>query len=215
MKFYAVKNGRVPGVYTTWDECKKQTNGFSNACFKSFDNLKDAENFVSVTTPTAPIAAAPIAAPVSAETVETMHIYTDGSFTESYSGIGAYCNYLGKEYKMSKECTKELLSYYSVTGSFRNPTVEFISFAEVCKNVCNLNVHIVFHVDYIGIKNWIENNWQTKEQNISNIKKLCKLPKSYEILHVKGHSGVYGNEMADKLASSMTYVNDFEQFNLQ
>ena len=31
MKFYAVKNGRVPGVYRTWDDAKKQVDGFSGA----------------------------------------------------------------------------------------------------------------------------------------------------------------------------------------
>ena len=27
-KFYAVKKGRKPGIYESWDECKKQTLGF-------------------------------------------------------------------------------------------------------------------------------------------------------------------------------------------
>ena len=35
-KFYAVQNGRVPGVYLTWDECKKQVDGYSGASYKSF-----------------------------------------------------------------------------------------------------------------------------------------------------------------------------------
>lgn len=28
MKIYAVKKGRVPGVYRNWDEAKKQVDGF-------------------------------------------------------------------------------------------------------------------------------------------------------------------------------------------
>ena len=35
-KYYAVKKGKKPGVYRTWDECKAQTDGFSGAIFKSF-----------------------------------------------------------------------------------------------------------------------------------------------------------------------------------
>lgn len=31
---YAVKVGRVPGVYATWAECSKQVTGFRGAEFK-------------------------------------------------------------------------------------------------------------------------------------------------------------------------------------
>ena len=27
-KYYAVKNGRKPGIYSSWDECKKQVEKF-------------------------------------------------------------------------------------------------------------------------------------------------------------------------------------------
>ncbi len=42
-KFYTVWVGRKPGVYSSWDECKKQTAGFDGAQFKSFETQQDAE----------------------------------------------------------------------------------------------------------------------------------------------------------------------------
>lgn len=45
-KFYAVKVGRVPGVYTTWPECQSNVSGFSGAIHKSFNSREEAENFV-------------------------------------------------------------------------------------------------------------------------------------------------------------------------
>lgn len=42
-KFYTVWEGRRPGVYATWDECKKQIDGYPNAKYKSFPTKKDAE----------------------------------------------------------------------------------------------------------------------------------------------------------------------------
>ena len=33
-KYYAVASGRKPGVYETWDECKKQVFSFPNAQHK-------------------------------------------------------------------------------------------------------------------------------------------------------------------------------------
>jgi ribonuclease HI len=44
--FYAVRNGRKPGLYRTWDDCLDQIRGFPNNQFKKFTNKKDAENYV-------------------------------------------------------------------------------------------------------------------------------------------------------------------------
>jgi ribonuclease HI len=41
--FYAVRVGRVPGIYTSWNDCKAQTNGFSGSVFKGFAILAEAE----------------------------------------------------------------------------------------------------------------------------------------------------------------------------
>ena len=38
-KFYAVKIGRKPGIYLTWDECKQQVDKFKGAVYKSFNTL--------------------------------------------------------------------------------------------------------------------------------------------------------------------------------
>lgn len=46
MKFYAVKKGRKPGIYYNWPDAQAQVNGYSGAVFKSFDNEKDAVNFI-------------------------------------------------------------------------------------------------------------------------------------------------------------------------
>eukprot|EP00743_Colponemidia_sp_Colp-15_P011357 GILK01012656.1.p1 GENE.GILK01012656.1~~GILK01012656.1.p1 ORF type:complete len:311 (-),score=40.59 GILK01012656.1:86-1018(-) len=45
-KFYAVKHGRVPGIYSTWEECKAQVNGFSSALYKSFNTEQEAKSFL-------------------------------------------------------------------------------------------------------------------------------------------------------------------------
>ncbi len=42
-KFYVVWKGRKTGVFTSWDDCKEQTNGFDGAVFKSFETKELAE----------------------------------------------------------------------------------------------------------------------------------------------------------------------------
>ena len=42
-KYYVVWKGKRPGVYTSWDECKKQIDGFQEAVYKSFKDKDLAE----------------------------------------------------------------------------------------------------------------------------------------------------------------------------
>ncbi|TPX57089.1 hypothetical protein SpCBS45565_g08270 [Spizellomyces sp. 'palustris'] len=44
--FYAVRSGRVPGIYSTWDECKSQVDGFPKSRFKGFKTRQEAEAFM-------------------------------------------------------------------------------------------------------------------------------------------------------------------------
>ena len=43
-KYYVVWKGRTPGIFTTWNECKSQVDGFAGARYKSFPTLGEAES---------------------------------------------------------------------------------------------------------------------------------------------------------------------------
>lgn len=45
-KFYAVKRGRIPGIYMTWKECQNQVEGFKNNRYKSFETVEEAEAWI-------------------------------------------------------------------------------------------------------------------------------------------------------------------------
>ena len=48
-KFYAIKNGRRSNIIVdSWDECKKMTDGVSNAKFKSFNSREEAKKYLQV-----------------------------------------------------------------------------------------------------------------------------------------------------------------------
>lgn len=38
-KWYIVWNGREPGVYESWDECRSQIHGFKGASYKAYKNI--------------------------------------------------------------------------------------------------------------------------------------------------------------------------------
>eukprot|EP00850_Spirogloea_muscicola_P011395 SM000070S21361 [mRNA] locus=s70:554543:557257:- [translate_table: standard] len=45
-KFYAVRAGRQPGIFDSWEACERQVRGFPGTQFKSFASRADAEAFV-------------------------------------------------------------------------------------------------------------------------------------------------------------------------
>lgn len=45
-KYYGVKQGHNPGVYTTWADCEVQVKGYKGAKYKSFNDEADAHIYV-------------------------------------------------------------------------------------------------------------------------------------------------------------------------
>ena len=83
-KFYAVKKGKKPGIYNTWEQCKAQVLKFPGAIYKSFKNLSEAQNFIKINT---------------CEKSEAI-AYIDGSFDKDKKiyGYGGYIEYKGNKY---------------------------------------------------------------------------------------------------------------------
>lgn len=46
--FYVVRRGRVPGIYETWDECRRQINKYSGAFYRKFSTRDAAEKFYNL-----------------------------------------------------------------------------------------------------------------------------------------------------------------------
>ena len=42
-KYYAVRTGKKPGIYNTWEECKAVVDGYPGAQYKSFKTREEAD----------------------------------------------------------------------------------------------------------------------------------------------------------------------------
>ncbi len=47
-RYYAVRVGVYPGIYSTWGECERMVRGFKGAVHKSFRTRSEAERFMRV-----------------------------------------------------------------------------------------------------------------------------------------------------------------------
>lgn len=205
-KFYAVKNGRQTGVFTTWEECQKQTSGHRNATFKSFSTREEAEMYVK--------------GERTLKVADQCSIFTDGSHqrAEDYLGIGAWCRYEDESYELSMKVDRVLLDSYGVPkeSACSNPTAELVAFTEVLRRFKGRELlkPVVFFSDFIGVKNWMEGSWKATEPHIVAILREAKLLKEtikgdINIEWVKGHSGNEANEQADRLAGSHDEIDTF------
>ena len=123
---------------------------------------------------------------------------------------------------MSRRVSQDLLGTYAITETqCSNPTAEFVAYAEVLKEleVCRLDGWtIIFHIDYVGVKHWIEGTWKAKETYIKKIRdtsltRMKNLKCTIHIEYVKGHSGDTGNDKADALAGNVSDFSNFHELN--
>ncbi len=234
-KFYSVRKGRLPGIYTTWNDCKKQVSGFSGAIHKSFKNIKDAQKFMGARSESidhtynsqpntnhktefrTETKNSLVFELNKNDKVKHLDIYTDGSHlkhTTDYIGYGAFCKYEQNEYNLSGTVTKDLFEKYNFNGKISNPTAEFIAFHQVLLrlNTVKCKVIATFYIDYIGVSKWMTGQWKTKQQNIRGIKNRCDALKNKHDIkykHVSGHSGVLGNDIADKMAKCSENIDEW------
>src|SRR5690242_18996060 len=91
-KFYAVRKGRQPGIYSDWDSCKRQVEGFAGAQYKSFSTREEAARFIAGEHSTPPAAgnSTPRVQPAP-EPIPAGHavIYADGAASGN-PGPGGY-----------------------------------------------------------------------------------------------------------------------------
>ena len=185
-KFYAVKQGRQPGIYTTWAECQKQTVGFKGAKFKGFVTKAEAEAYMN----DEEVLSAP---------VEGVVAYVDGSyFNGEYSwGMAIYENNQLICKANGKGTSEEAAKLHNVAGEVAG-AMEAVLWAEA-----QGLEHITICHDYVGISEWALGHWKTNTPLTTHYAAFMKERRGLvTFVKVAGHTGVEGNELADKLAKA-------------
>lgn len=199
--YYAVKVGRVPGVYEDWASCSRQVTGFKGAIFKKFTNYEQAVNFAGV--PSKPLQPHPIDT-VDLSDEDLCKIYVDGSYSDEdrvYKyGYVILCPRTKKEIK---GCGAGYNVNYINT---RNVAGEICGTVRGIKHALELGYKdIEIYHDFQGIASWAKGEWKPKSPiAIDYVKFIDSLEDkgvNITFIKVKAHTGDYYNELADTLAS--------------
>jgi len=189
-KYYAVKKGRTPGVYTTWTDAQKQISGYSNAEFKSFQSQEEANAFLDDSN---------VKKPVIDD--QTLIAYVDGSFDK-----------LSARYSYGVVLVKDSQVIDELSNAADDPIyAESFQIAGECFGALNaikwaIGHHydsIVIYYDYLGIEMWATGQWKAnKKVSQDYVAYYNTFAKHIAIrfVKVKAHSGVLYNERADELA---------------
>ncbi|HCT89768.1 MAG TPA: RNase H [Lachnospiraceae bacterium] len=194
-KFYAVRKGKVPGIYTSWDLCREQVHGFSSAEYKSFPTKEEAEAYMGLNRDKT---GGKSASELSLESGILM-AYVDGSYSggSDFSYGMVLLSRDGEQSFCEKIRDGELSKMRNVAGEIKGAEAAMRYALEH-----GFRRLIIYH-DYEGIAKWCQGDWKTNRDGTKAYKEYYDSIRSridISFVKVEGHSGDKYNDMADALA---------------
>ncbi len=198
MKFYAVRTGRQPGVYTTWSACEEQVKGFPGAVYKAFPTKAQALSFMGEDLPPSLTLLQVDARPVTGD----IHVWVDGScFPNSKGRLNFGWAYVifdgeGELHRASgNDVPVEAHRHRNVAGEIQ----AVLQALEWCREQGIRAAEI--HFDYQGLASWVEGTWKTRTAFTQAYKERVRaLGMSLTWHKVQAHSGDVYNDLVDRLA---------------
>eukprot|EP00842_Homolaphlyctis_polyrhiza_P004757 jgi/Hompol1/5282/HPOL_004305-RA len=200
-KYYAVQRGRSTGVYTSWDECRSQVDGYSAARHKSFASLAEAQAFAS--------GGSSSTSASTSKPLNRVHVYTDGACVNNgkasaRAGYGVY---------FSDNDPRNIAMPLSGDVHTNNRAELTAVIEAIRRTPGDVTVHTDSTYVHNGATKWMD-TWKSRDWRLTGSTKppcnqdlwmeldglLTTRKDEIELNWVKGHADSTGNQAADRLA---------------
>lgn len=219
-KFYVVWMGRETGIFTDWNTCKKHVDGFNGARYKSFLTREEAEVAFGGSKLSSGAGRAPVKNDAKIKTYsaaevnalpEQVKIFTDGGCEPNPGEAGS-----GAAVYKDNQLSELWFDLYNAMGT--NNTAELNALHQglllARDEIANGKTAVVFSDSQYSIQcvvqwavGWEKAGWKKKGGDIKNLELIKNIYALYQtlkdkvqVLHVNGHVGVQGNELADRMS---------------
>ena len=220
-KFYAVKKGKVTGIFGTWAECSASVHGYPGAEFKSFPTEAEARAYLGGQEMSGMDSTADLVRESPAqyadggrnpaqkadqqeqESVPSDHLtaYVDGSYDESLGKYSFGCVFLTPEGEIVEEfgngSNPDSLAIRNVAGEMLG------AMYAVQWGIRRGYRSMTLCYDYQGIEAWATGAWRAKNPLTQKYAAFMQSKRPHIRLtfqKVRAHTGDRYNEQADRLA---------------
>jgi ribonuclease HI len=222
-KFYVVWSGRQTGIFTDWPTAQASVDRFPGAKYQSFPSRAEAEHAYKAGTPVLrrarPRAKQSTAAEMSDDAAQRaaasakfdLQIYCDGACDpnpgNAGSGMAVYRNgsvfqlWYGLHHPQGTNNTAELNALYHALlmaeqAMQAGQTVEILSDSKYSLSCID-----------VWASGWEKRGWKKASGEIKNLAIIQtsytlynRIKPAVRLTHIRGHAGIEGNELADRMA---------------
>lgn len=220
-KFYVVWAGRETGIFTDWPTCKRSIDKFAGARYKSFPTRSEAESAFGSAASVSKVSAGKVsggkkkAASKSVTSLAKMgnadvEIFCDGGCDPNPGKAGS-----GSAVYRDGKLAELWYGLFNPNGT--NNTAELNALHQsllIAEAAIAQSKSVIIYCDSMYSINcislwaysWKKKGWKKPSGEIKNLELIKEIHELYDrikkdlqLLHVKAHAGIEGNELADRM----------------